>query len=498
MPLKKRRKRSNRASTPSMQGTANASAHCSSGSEQFRQSQHKTNGRRWAHGSDMRTISKGLDLPLTGAPEQLISREFSSEQVAILGRDFHGLKPTMEVKVGDRVKKGQVVLTDKKNPGINYTSPSSGEVIAINRGAKRAFLSLVVKVEGEESVDFGAHSVETIGTLPREAIESKLIDSGEWTALRTRPFSRVPEKGSSPHSIFVTATDSRPHAPDPNVVIDAEKQAFEAGVAVMSRLTDGFVFVCMNAMGSFESTTPTVKVEHFEGKHPAGLAGTHIHYLDPVSANKTVWQVNYQDVIAIGHLFLSGQIYTPRVVSLAGPSVSHPSLVRVDRGANLAALTDGQVIDGQHRLISGSVLDGFTAAGAEVYLGRFHAQVSVLEEGTHREFLQFVMPGTDKFSLTGLFASWVLGKKSFDLTTSTGGSDRSIIPLGTFERLTPLDILPTQLLRSLVVEDIEASIDLGCLELDEEDVALYTFACPGKYEYGPILRALLHKIEVEG
>jgi Na+-transporting NADH:ubiquinone oxidoreductase subunit A len=266
----------------------------------------------------------------------------------------------------------------------------------------------------------------------------------------------------------------------------------------MSRLTDGSVFVCMNAMGSFESSIPTVRVEHFEGKHPAGLAGTHIHYLDPVSANKTVWQVNYQDVIAIGHLFLSGQIYTPRVVSLAGPSVSHPSLVRVDRGADLSALTDGQVIDGQHRLISGSVLDGFTAVGSEAYLGRFHAQVSILEEGIHREFLQFVKPGTDKFSLTGLFASWVLGKKSFDLTTSTGGSDRSIIPLGTFERLTPLDILPTQLLRSLVVEDIEASIDLGCLELDEEDVALYTFACPGKYEYGPILRGLLHKIEVEG
>jgi Na+-transporting NADH:ubiquinone oxidoreductase subunit A len=446
----------------------------------------------------MRTISKGLDLPLTGAPEQSISREFSSSQVAILGRDFHGLKPTMEVQVGDRVKKGQVLLTDKKNPGINYTSPASGEVIEINRGAKRAFLSLVVKVDGAESIDFGAHEAETIPTLAREVVEAKLIDSGEWTALRTRPFSKVPAKGSTPHSIFVTATDSRPHAPDPNVVINAEKEAFSAGVAAMSRLTDGSVFVCMNAMGAFESSIPTVKVERFEGKHPAGLAGTHIHYLDPVSANKTVWQVNYQDVIAIGHLFLSGQIYTPRVVSLAGPSVSHPSLVRVDRGADLAGLTDEQVAHGQHRLISGSVLDGFTAAGAEAYLGRFHAQVSVLEEGTHREFLQFVMPGTDKFSLTGLFASWVLGKKSFDLTTSTGGSDRSIIPLGTFERLTPLDILPTQLLRSLVVEDIEASIDLGCLELDEEDVALYTFACPGKYEYGPILRALLHKIEVEG
>lgn len=446
----------------------------------------------------MRKISKGLDLPLTGAPEQSISSDFSSDLVAVLGRDFHGLKPTMAVSVGDRVTKGQVVFTDKKNPGIQFTAPASGEVVEINRGAKRAFLSLVIKVDGEGGVSFGAHSAESIKDLSRETVQTQLIESGEWTAFRTRPFSKVPAAGAVPHSIFVTAIDTRPHAADPNLVISGETDAFKSGVAALSRLTDGTVFVCMDGQGSFDTEIGSVRVERFSGKHPAGLAGTHIHNLDPVSAAKTVWQINYQDVIAIGHLFLTGELYTPRVVSVAGPSVLAPTLVRTHRGVDVSALTEGRLKDGQHRLISGSVLDGFMASDAERFLGRYAAQVAVLEEGTQREFLQFVMPGTDKFSLTGLFASWILGKKSFDLTTSTGGSDRSIIPLGTFERLTPLDILPTQLLRALVVDDVEASIELGCLELDEDDVALYTFACPGKYEYGPILRAMLNKIEVEG
>jgi Na+-transporting NADH:ubiquinone oxidoreductase subunit A len=446
----------------------------------------------------MRKISKGLDLPLTGAPEQSISSEFSSQCVAVLGRDFHGLKPTMEVAVGDRVRKGQVVLTDKKNPGIQYTAPAGGEVVEINRGAKRAFLSLVIRVDDDDAVSFGSHPAEAIGELSRDVVQTQLIESGEWTAFKTRPFSKVPAKGSVPNSIFVTATDSRPHAPDPNLIISEETGAFNAGVAAISRLTDGAVFVCMNEHGMFDAEIASARVERFAGKHPAGLAGTHIHTLDPVSVQKTVWQINYQDVIAIGHLFLTGELYTTRIISLAGPSVLTPTLVKVRRGADLSALTDGRLKDGQHRVISGSVLDGFTAADAERYLGRFHTQVAVLEEGTQREFLQFVMPGTDKYSLTGLFASWILGKKSFDLTTSTGGSDRSIIPLGTFERLTPLDILPTQLLRALVVDDVEASIELGCLELDEDDVALYTCACPGKYEYGPILRTMLEKIEVEG
>ena len=215
-------------------------------------------------------------------------------------------------------------------------------------------------------------------------------------------------------------------------------------------------------------------------------------------AQKTVWHLHYQDVIAIGHLFLTGEIYTQRVISLAGPAVAKPQLVKTVRGAALQALTEAALKPGNHRVISGSVLDGRTAEGSEAFVGRFHLQVAVLSEGTDREFLGFVAPGSDKFSITRLFTAWLLGKKEFDLTTSTGGSERSMIPLGSFERLAALDILPTQLLRALLVDDVESSIELGCLELDEEDLALFTFACPGKYEYGPYLRQMLTKLEADG
>jgi Na+-transporting NADH:ubiquinone oxidoreductase subunit A len=241
-----------------------------------------------------------------------------------------------------------------------------------------------------------------------------------------------------------------------------------------------------------------ITVQRFSGCHPAGLVGTHIHYLSPVHAEKTVWHAHYQDVLAIGRLFLTGQVDAERIVALAGPAVIEPQLVKTSRGASLAHMTEDGLKPGHHRIISGSVLDGRSGAPEEAYLGRYHLQVAALSEGTEREFFGFVAPGGSKFSMTRLFTAWLLGRREFDLTTSTGGSERSMIPLGSFERLAALDILPTQLLRALLVDDVESSIELGCLELDEEDIALFTFACPGKYEYGPYLRSMLTKIEVEG
>ena len=371
--------------------------------------------------------------------------------------------------------------------------------MAINRGAKRVFESLVIAVNDAPAVQFAQHAAADLSGLARSLVVEQLVASGEWTALRTRPFNKVPAPNTVPQAIFVTAMDSRPHAPDANLVIAADSKAFDAGLEVVARLTEGATFVCLDG----EAPAPTVlgaeiRIERFEGLHPAGLVGTHIHYLEPVHAQKTVWHLHYQDVIAIGHLFLTGEVYAQRVISLAGPAVAKPQLVRTVRGAALQDLTEAALKPGNHRVISGSVLDGRTAEGSEAFVGRFHLQVAVLAEGTEREFLGFVAPGSDKFSITRLFTAWLLGKKEFDLTTSTGGSERSMIPLGSFERLAALDILPTQLLRALLVDDVESSIELGCFELDEEDLALFTFACPGKYEYGPYLRQMLTKLEADG
>ena len=442
-------------------------------------------------------ISKGLDLPISGAPIQVIEMAAAARTVAVIGPDYHGMKPTMFVKEGDKVKKGQVIFTDKKTEGVKYTAPASGTVTAVNRGERRVFQSVVIRVEGDESETFAAYSGSELKSLERNKVVDNLVESGLWTAFRTRPFSKVPEIASAPSSIFVTAMDTNPLAASPEVVLADQAEAFADGLTVLARLTTGKVFVC-KATGTKIPTTSDVTVEEFSGVHPAGLAGTHIHFLDPVSDKKTVWSINYQDVVAIGKLFVTGELNVERVIALAGPQVKNPRLVRTQVGASLDDLVAGELADGENRVISGSVLSGRNAAGPFSYLGRYHNQVCVLLEGRERQMMHYLRAGVEKHSLMNVFLSKLTGKKSFDMTTTTNGSDRTMLPLGNFERVMPLDILPTQLLRALVVNDTEQAQKLGVLELDDEDLALCTYSCSGKFEYGPILRDCLTLIEKEG
>jgi len=296
----------------------------------------------------------------------------------------------------------------------------------------------------------------------------------------------------------VTAIDSRPLTANPSLFIADHEDAFVIGQEVLAKLTEGRVIVCAAPAADLpKADHEQIRQEEFSGPHPAGLVGTHIHFLSPVSHAKTVWHIGYQDVIAIGHLFKSGRIFSERVIALGGPGVENPRLLRVRAGTCIADIVEGELKPGEQRVISGSVLDGRTAVNASSFLGRYHNQISVLPEGTEREFLGFVMPGFDKFSLTRLFASSLFGRRKMSMTTNRGGSERAMVPLGTYEEVMPLDILPTQLLRALLVDDVDTAIQLGCLELDEEDLALCTFACPGKYEYGPYLREMLTQIEAE-
>ena len=447
----------------------------------------------------MVNIKKGLDLPISGSPEQTISDGNTVSKVAIVGFDYVGLKPTMAVQVGDQVKKGQLLFEDKKTAGVKYTSPSSGKVVEINRGEKRIFQSIVIEVSGSDSVEFSKYKAADLSALKREQVVSNLVDSGLWTALRTRPYSKVPEINSTPNSIFVTAIDTNPLAANPEVIIDADSQAFNDGLSVIETLTDGKVFVCTSASSKIAiNNSSRVVKEAFSGKHPAGNVGTHIHYLDPVSDAKTVWSVNYQDVIAIGKLFVTGELNVERIFSIAGPMAKKPRLVRSRLGANISELVSGEVSDGVCRNISGSVFGGRTAKHFVDYVGRYAYQVSILGETKEREFMGWLSLGVNKFSVLNIYLSKILPSKLFDFSTTTNGSDRAMVPVGTYESVMPLDVLPTQLLRSLIVGDTEQAQLLGCLELDEEDLALCTFVCPGKYEYGPILRYNLTLIEKEG
>lgn len=443
-------------------------------------------------------IKQGLDLPITGAPEQFISGSPQVRSVAVIGFDYVGMKPTMAVKVGDRVKLGQVIFSDKKTEGVNFTAPGAGVVKEINRGERRVLQSVVIELDdSEEAVEFAKYDASQLSGLTTEQVQENLVASGMWTALRTRPFSRVPQPGTKAHSVFVTAMDTNPLAADPTVVLAEQGEAFANGLKVLSKLADNSVYLC-KAPGAQVPTVDGVVVEEFDGPHPAGNVGTHIHFLAPVSRERAVWHVGYQDVIAIGHLFTSGRIYTDRVVAVGGPRVNKASLVRTRMGASLGDLLQGVVNGGNNRVISGSVWNGRSAEGPLAYLGRYANQVSVLEEGNEREFIGWLLPGSNKYSVLNVFSSFLSrGSKKFDFTTTTNGSERAMVPVGQFEELMPLDILPTQLLRALVTGDIVTAMQLGCLELDEEDLALCTFACPGKYEYGPILRDNLTRIEKE-
>jgi Na+-transporting NADH:ubiquinone oxidoreductase subunit A len=444
-------------------------------------------------------LKKGLDLPIKGKPAQEVSNANRVTRVALLGNDYPGMKPTMLVKEGDIVKLGQPLFTDKKNPSIKFTSPGNGKIIEINRGDKRVFLSLVIELIGNDAIEFPAETQNGIAKLKREEIIERLIDSGEWTSIRVRPFSKVANPETTPHALFITAMDTNPLSPSIEKIISFNENYFKIGLEVLSKLTDGKIFVC-KAPGSGIPVidSPQFSVEEFQGPHPAGNAGTHIHFLSPVSRKRFVWYTNAQDVIAIGYLFSTGKIMTERIISLAGSSVKNPRLLRTRKGASVTQIIENELKDTNYRAISGSVLSGRTAVDAEAYLGRFHQQISVIPNPVKRSFLGWLNPFVNSYTMKNVVFSKLFLSKEYEFTTELYGGKRAIVPSGSFEEVMPMDILPTYLLRALAVKDVEEAEQLGALELDEEDLALCTFSCPSKLDYGPMLRENLSIIEKEG
>ena len=317
--------------------------------------------------------------------------------------------------------------------------------------------------------------------------------------MKARPFGRVADPATTPAGLFITAIDTHPHAPDPEQLIALEAEAFEVGQVLLANMVACPVYLCAAPDAQMPQAAHERLSRHdFSGPHPAGLAGTHVHFLMGASVEKIAWTIGYQDVIAMGRLFLDGALYTDRIISLAGPAVSRPRLVSSRVGADLQALVAGEQHAEEARLLSGSVLGGRAVQSDTAYLGRYHQQVSLLPEGRDRAFMGWLSLGLQKHSVMGIYLSSWLGSKPLAMSTNTNGSERAMVPVGAYEKVMPLDILPTQLLRALLVGDTETAQALGCLELDEEDLALCTYVCPGKYEYGGILRDNLTQIEKEG
>ena len=439
-------------------------------------------------------LKRGLDLPVTGAPDQTIHAGPAITRVAVLGRDFKGLKPRMIVQEGDDVRRGDPLFVHKDAEDAQIVAPMTGKIVAINRGARRVLQSVVIEIS--DATDNGQDFSAIGNGDTAEGVTAKLCASGLWTSLRTRPYSKMPLPGSKPQAIFVTAMDSEPLAADASLIINDAKDAFEAGLAALTKLSDGATYLCQ-APGAELANVPGVEVVSFEGPHPAGLAGTHIHFLHPVTAADAVWTVGYQDVIAIGRLMQTGHLDPARVVAICGPEAKNPRLVRTVMGASTEELTQVEIGTDTPRVISGSILSGDQADGPFAYLGRFARQVTLIREDQDKHPMGWIRPMGKKYAVQPVLAS-AFSRKLFPLTSNLNGGRRAMVPTGTFETLMPQDFLPTQLLRALLVMDTDAAQALGAMELDEEDLGLCGFACPAKYEYGLALRDSLTKIEKEG
>lgn len=443
------------------------------------------------------SLKKGLNLPVTGVPKSGIHDGPEVQTVAVIGADYVGLKPRLAVEQDDRVVPGSPIFAHKDTPDVMVTSPVAGRIKAINRGARRVLISVEIQVmdEGNPPIDFsGVGDAETA-----EGLAERLCAAGLWTSFRTRPYSKVPQPEDRPSAIFVTAIDTEPLTADPEPIIAEAADDFKAGLAAITKLTEGTTYLC-HAQGADipGADIESVEAAGFSGPHPAGLPGTHIHFLEPPTAEKFVWTIWYQDVIAIGRLLRTGHLDGSRVVALSGPMCKEPRVIRTTAGASMQELTQGEIEgDAPLRLIAGSILSGRAGDGPSAFLGRYDRQLTVIEEDKKQIPMGWIRPMPSKFAFQPVLGS-AFSKKLYSLTSNLNGGRRAMVPIGTFEQLMPQDFLPTQLLRALLVMDTDAAQQLGALELDEEDLGLCGFACPAKYEYGMALRDCLTKIEKEG
>jgi len=442
-------------------------------------------------------LKKGLDLPVLGAPLQQIKETRETETVAVLAADYVGLKPRLVVQEGDVVALGAPLFFHKDTPDVLVTSPASGRVKAINRGARRVLISVEIEVDNDAATPVDFSSVGDATTA--EGLAERLCASGLWTSFRTRPYSRVPAPETRPAAIFVNAMDTEPLSPDPAVILAECGDDFVKGLEAVASLSGGKTYLCQETGADIPGRDVAgIETAGFSGPHPAGLAGTHIHFLEAPGASKTVWTICYQDVIAIGRLLRSGQLDPSRVIALCGPRCASPRLVRTNAGASMQDLTRGETEgDAPLRLISGSILSGRLGEGASAYLGRYARQLTLIEEDQKQIPMGWIRPMASKYAFQPVLGS-AFSRKLYALTSNLNGGRRAMVPLGTFEELMPQDFLPTQLLRALLVMDTDQAQALGALELDEEDLGLVGFACPAKYEYGMALRDCLTKIEKEG
>ena len=442
-------------------------------------------------------LKKGLNINLKGEADKVYASIPQSELFSLKPTDFHGLMPKLTVKAGDKVKAGSCVFFDKYNEKVRFSSPVSGEVTDVIRGAKRRILEVKLKADAETKY-------ETFSTLDasasREQIIEGLLESGVWPFIRQKPFDIIANPMDMPKAIFISTFNTAPLAPDNDFVLHGLENEFQTGIDFLKKLTDGKIH--LNVDGNTNPSTvftscKGVQINKITGAHPAGNVGVQIHHIDPINKGDVVWYLYPQDVLTISRLFSEGKYDVSRIVALTGPQVEKPRYYRTIAGANIKNLLDENTLIGyNNRFISGDVLTG-EKIEEDGNIGFYDSQLTVIEEGNQQEFLGWIAPNLDKFSLSKSYFSWLMPSKKYSLNTNYNGEERAYVVTGQYEKVLPMDIYPMQLIKACLIEDIDSMEQLGIYEISAEDVALCEFVCTSKMEVQSIIREGLDLIKKE-
>lgn len=416
-------------------------------------------------------IKKGLDIKLLGEAEKTIV-DLNAKRFAIKPPDFIGCFPKMLVEEGDLVKTGTPLFYDKYRTEIKFTSPVSGKVMEIVRGAKRRLLQVIIESDGkDEAVDFGKTDISSVD---RDTIIEKMLTSGVWPMLRQRPYSIVADPKVAPKAIFVSAFDTAPLAADFDLVVHGKGAEFQAGLDILAKLTTGKVYLNIDAKNTTSKVflnSKNVQINQFSGPHPASNVSVHASRLDPINKGEVIWYAGPQEVVSIGKLFLEGKLDSERVIAFAGSEVLHPKYFKTNMGARIVNMASGNVTGGTNRFISGNVLTG-DRIEKDGFVGFYDSLVTVIPEGDFHEFFGWIKPGLNKFSFSNTFLSQFFPNKKYRLDTNLHGGKRAYVMTGKLEKVFPFDIYPLQLIKAIIVEDIDLMEQLGIYEIDDEDFAL--------------------------
>ena len=416
-------------------------------------------------------VKRGLEIPLHGSVENIENiDQISPKFLSVLPEDYFGLKPKILIKEGEKVLQGQPILEDKTNEGFYLRSPVSGEINSINRGEKRALVSIIIKRQTEDNLEFKRS----------KNLNEELNNSGLWDSFRERPFNRVPSLNSKPDFIFVNACKTDKLDLDPNLIIELESENFLKGLQNLIELADERVYLCSNK--AVDTKELSLEQVIFEGNYPSGNSSLHIQNIQPIRKSKRTWTINWQDVIRIGKANVSGRFCFDKYVSIAGPACNEPKVIKTLHGANLDELTAGNIL-GTARKVSGSLMHGRSGDSYSDFLTRYANQISIVSDEREATFFNWLKLGEKDHSNSNVFLSSILEPENFKFDTNINGGYRAIVPIGAFDEVNPFEIDPTIFLKSLAIGDLVALRELGLFDLAEEDMGIFSYVCPSKYDY---------------